>query len=84
MARNRALLAFTGLALMLAGFLGGYFLNYPRTVHQRVDMWLSPWDNHVRGGEQVVHALWAMSSGGAFGAGSGSATPRSCPPRTPT
>ncbi|HYP05060.1 MAG TPA: FtsW/RodA/SpoVE family cell cycle protein [Bryobacteraceae bacterium] len=70
-ARNRSLLAFSGLALMLAGFLGGYFIRYPRTVYQRVDMWLSPWDNHVRGGEQVVHALWAMSSGGIFGAGLG-------------
>ena len=78
-ARNRALLAFSGLALMLAGFLGGYFLQYPRTVHQRVDMWLSPWDNHVRGGEQVVHALWAMSSGGAFGAGLGLGDPEIMP-----
>ena len=78
-ARNRALLAFTGLGLMLAGFLGGYFLRYPRTVYQRVDMWLSPWDNHVRGGEQVVHALWAMASGGAFGAGLGLGDPEIMP-----
>lgn len=70
-ARNRTLLAVTGFALMLGGFLAGYFLRYPRTVYQRVDMWLSPWDNHVRGGEQVVHALWAMASGGVFGAGLG-------------
>ncbi len=74
-ARNRALLAGAGLALMLAGFLGGYFLEYPRTVYQRVDMWLSPWDNHVRGGDQVVQALWAMSSGGAFGSGLGLGDP---------
>ena len=78
-ARNRSLLAFSGLALMLAGFLGGYFIRYPRTVYQRVDMWLSPWDNHVRGGEQVVHALWAMSGGGAFGAGLGLGDPEIMP-----
>jgi cell division protein FtsW (lipid II flippase) len=78
-ARNRSLLAFSGLGLMLAGFLGGYFIGYPRTVYQRVDMWLSPWDNHVRGGEQVVHALWAMASGGAFGAGLGLGDPEIMP-----
>ena len=78
-ARNRWLLAFSGLALMLAGFLGGYFLRYPRTVYQRVDMWLSPWDNHVRGGEQIVHALWAMASGGTFGAGLGLGDPELMP-----
>jgi cell division protein FtsW (lipid II flippase) len=74
-ARNRALLAAGGLALMLAGFLTGYFLEYPRTVHSRVSMWLSPWDNMVRGGEQVVHALWAMATGGAFGTGLGLGDP---------
>ncbi|HYI94066.1 MAG TPA: FtsW/RodA/SpoVE family cell cycle protein [Bryobacteraceae bacterium] len=78
-ARNRALLAGAGLALMLGGFLGGYFLEYPRTVYQRVDMWLSPWDNHVRGGDQVVQALWAMSSGGMFGAGLGLGDPELMP-----
>ena len=60
-ARNKALLAFSGLAMLLAGFLTGYALKYPKTVHDRVSMWLSPWDNAVRGGEQVVHALWAMA-----------------------
>jgi hypothetical protein len=60
---------------MLAGFLTGYFLQYPRTVYSRVSMWLSPWDNMVRGGEQVVHALWAMATGGTFGTGVGLGDP---------
>jgi hypothetical protein len=64
---------------MLLGFLGGYFVKYPRTVYQRVDMWLSPWDNNVRGGEQVVHALWAMASGGLFGSGLGLGDPEIMP-----
>lgn len=74
-ARSRALLAATGLALLLGGFLLGYFIGYPRTVYSRVSMWLSPWDNSVRGGEQVVHALWAFATGGLFGTGSGLGSP---------
>lgn len=74
-ARSRALLAAAGLALLLGGFLMGYFIGYPRTVYSRVSMWLSPWDNAVRGGEQVVHALWAFATGGLFGTGLGLGSP---------
>ena len=42
----------------------GYRLGQPRTVVERIDMWLSPWDNDVRGGDQLAHALWAFSTGG--------------------
>ena len=34
-------------------------------------MWQSPWDNSVRGGEQVAQAIWSLSSGGPFGTGLG-------------
>jgi hypothetical protein len=34
-------------------------------------MWLSPWDNDVRGGNQLAHAIWAFSTGGPFGSGPG-------------
>ncbi|HYP15527.1 MAG TPA: FtsW/RodA/SpoVE family cell cycle protein, partial [Bryobacteraceae bacterium] len=74
-ARGQVLLAVAGLAMMLGGFLLGYFLEYPRTVHDRVSMWLSPWDNMVRGGEQVVHSLWAFATGGPFGTGIGLGDP---------
>ena len=70
-ARNRVPLALTGLAALLGGFLIGYFLGVPKTVHDRVAMWLSPWSNTVRGGDQVAHSLWAMASGGALGTGPG-------------
>jgi cell division protein FtsW len=63
------------LTLLLAGFLTGYFAGFPRTVHDRVAMWLSPWDNAVRGGEQVVHSLWAFATGGVFGTGPGLGDP---------
>ena len=70
-ARNRVPLAITGLLTLLGGFLIGYFVGTPKTVHDRVAMWLSPWSNTVRGGDQVVHSLWAMSSGGVLGTGPG-------------
>ena len=70
-ARNRVPLALSGIAALLGGFLIGYFLGTPKTVHDRVAMWLSPWSNTVRGGDQVAHSLWAMASGGALGTGPG-------------
>jgi len=70
-ARNRVPLAVTGLLTLFGGFLVGYFVGTPKTVHDRVAMWLSPWSNTVRGGDQVVHSLWAMSSGGVLGTGPG-------------
>jgi cell division protein FtsW (lipid II flippase)/cell division protein FtsI/penicillin-binding protein 2 len=70
-ARNRVQLALFGLFVLVGGFLGGYWIGYPRTVSDRVAMWLSPWDNAVRGGDQVVHGWWGMSTGGFFGTGLG-------------
>ncbi len=70
-ARNRVPLAVVGLTALLGGFLAGYFLGTPKTVHDRVAMWLSPWSNTVRGGDQVAHSLWAMASGGPLGTGPG-------------
>ena len=74
-ARNRAPLAIFGMAAVLSGFLTGYFLGIPKTVHDRVSMWLSPWSNTVRGGDQVVHSLWALASGGPLGTGPGLGEP---------
>jgi cell division protein FtsW (lipid II flippase) len=70
-ARNRVMLAAVGMSTLLGGFLAGYFMGTPKTVHDRVAMWLSPWSNTVRGGDQVAHSLWAMASGGALGSGPG-------------
>jgi cell division protein FtsW (lipid II flippase)/cell division protein FtsI/penicillin-binding protein 2 len=70
-ARNRVPLALFGVLTLLGGFLIGYFLGTPKTVHDRVAMWLSPWTNSVRGGDQVVQSLWAMASGGTWGTGPG-------------
>jgi cell division protein FtsW (lipid II flippase) len=70
-ARNRIGMAFTGLALLLAGFAAGYAFNVSSTLSARVAMFASPWDNQVRGGDQIAQAAWALSTGGVLGTGLG-------------
>jgi cell division protein FtsW (lipid II flippase) len=70
-ARNRVLLAAAGLLVIILGFAGGYVTGYPRTVTQRVQMWKSPWDNHIRGGDQLADSLWALATGAKTGTGVG-------------
>ncbi|MGE5360879.1 MAG: FtsW/RodA/SpoVE family cell cycle protein [Bacteroidales bacterium] len=78
-ARRRLTLVAVGLGLLAAGFALGYALDFPHTVVQRVAMWRSPWDNLVRGGDQVSHAVWALASGGWWGAGLGLGDPHVIP-----
>src|SRR5262249_12844689 len=70
-ARNRVGMAGIGLALLILGFYLGYELNISATLAARVQMWLSPWNNAVRGGDQIAQSLWSLSSGGLFGTGLG-------------
>ena len=79
MARGSAFLPAAGLALLGAGFAAGYWLGVPHTVRDRVAMWLSPWDNLVRGGDQVAHSLWAFATGGPTGMGIGLGDPQVVP-----
>jgi cell division protein FtsW (lipid II flippase) len=60
-----------GVALLAGGFYAGYWLGISRTLAARVAMWQAPWDNAVRGGDQVAHAIWSMSTGSTLGAGLG-------------
>lgn len=78
-ARNSWALSAAGFGIMLAGFATGYLLRFPRTVADRVQMWISPWDNAVRGGSQVVSALWGMASGGVLGTGPALGDPQMIP-----
>lgn len=78
-ARRAAVLVVLGVLLMLGGFVAGYALGYPSTIETRVAMWLSPWDNAMRGGDHVAHALWAFASGGAAGTGLGLGDPGAVP-----
>ena len=78
-ARGSAFVPLAGLALLGAGFAGGYVLGVPHTVRERVSMWLSPWDNLVHGGDQLAHSLWAYATGGIAGTGIGRGDPQFVP-----
>ena len=78
-ARGRPGLALAGLALMVTSVAVGYRIGQPHTVVDRIDMWLSPWDNNVHGGDQLAHGLWALSTGGPWGSGPGWGDPEMIP-----
>jgi len=78
-ARNRSGLAIMGLAILVAGVTAGFRYGKPKTVVERVSIWLSPWDNDVRGGDQLAHSLWAFSTGGLTGSGPGWGDPEMIP-----
>ncbi len=78
-ARGRAGLAFAGILILVGGVIAGYHYGTPHTVVGRIDMWLSPWDNNVHGGDQIAHSLWAFSTGGPVGSGPGLGDPGMIP-----
>ena len=79
LARGRSGLAIAGIVLLVAGVTIGYRLGQPKTVVDRISMWLSPWDNDVHGGDQLAHSLWAFSTGGVWGSGPGWGDPAMIP-----
>ena len=70
-ARGSALVPVLGMALVVGGFVAGFYAGVPHTVGERVSMWLSPWNNMVHGGDQLAHSLWAYATGGVSGMGTG-------------
>ena len=78
-ARRRMGLVLLGISLLVGGVAIGYHLGFPHTVAERVSMWLSPWDNDVRGGDQLAHSLWAFATGGVWGSGPGWGDPSVIP-----
>ena len=79
LARKRMALVLCGFVVLGIGFEIGYLLGVPDTVAQRVTMWFDPWDNALRGGDQIAHGLWAMASGGPLGLGPGAGDPQLIP-----
>ncbi|HYG99750.1 MAG TPA: FtsW/RodA/SpoVE family cell cycle protein [Terriglobales bacterium] len=78
-ARNGAFATVAGLATIVAGFAAGYAIGFPDRVAERVRMWVSPWDNVARGGDQLAQSLWAFATGGVFGSGLGLGDPQLVP-----
>ncbi len=78
-ARGRPGLAAAGLIVLVGSVAIGYRMGQPHTVVERIHMWLAPWDNDVRGGDQLANGLWALSTGGPFGSGPGWGDPAMIP-----
>ena len=74
-ARRRYALVAGGLAILAVGLWGAYQLGQPATVVKRIDIFRDVWENSLRGGDQIAHSLWAMSTGGATGTGLGLGDP---------
>ena len=70
-ARARPGVVLAGAALLAAGLGAGYWSGISRVLTARVAMWQSPWDNAVRGGDQVAQAMWSMATGAVQGTGLG-------------
>ncbi|MEO7192747.1 MAG: FtsW/RodA/SpoVE family cell cycle protein [Vicinamibacterales bacterium] len=60
-----------GVIMLGGGYYAGYALGLSSTLATRVAMWKSPWENAIRGGDQVAQALWGLAAGGATGTGLG-------------
>ncbi len=69
--RHRAMLVAGGLAMLVAGVWIGYRMATPFMVYQRLRIWLDPWDNGLRNGDQIAHGFWALATGGMTGTGLG-------------
>ena len=78
-ARRRGAMVVVGFALLFAGFAFAYWTGLPATVRNRVLIWADPWSNGVPGGNHVAHGLWALATGGTWGAGGGLGSPAAIP-----
>jgi cell division protein FtsW (lipid II flippase) len=78
-ARASAVVPAAGFAAVVLGFVAGHYAGVPHAVRERVEMWLSPWNNTVHGGNQLAHSLWAFATGGAWGMGIGHGSPQVVP-----
>jgi cell division protein FtsI/penicillin-binding protein 2/cell division protein FtsW (lipid II flippase) len=60
-----------GLLLVVAAFAAASFNLLSTKLGIRLGMWRSPWENTLRGGDQLVKSLWALATGGPLGSGIG-------------
>jgi cell division protein FtsW (lipid II flippase)/beta-lactamase class D len=78
-ASRRIFLGLAGLAMLVSAFWAAYQFRLLQTVATRIEMWLHPWDNARAGGVQLAESLWALASGGFWGAGLGRGEPAYIP-----
>jgi cell division protein FtsW (lipid II flippase) len=78
-ARGKPWMALVGTALLAVAFAGAYKIGYPVTVNGRLNMWLSPWDNAIRGGDHLAQGLWSLAGGALTGTGLGLGQPQRVP-----
>jgi cell division protein FtsW (lipid II flippase) len=69
---NLPLLLINGVLAAVGGLGGLLFVNH---VKVRVDTWLNPWADIAGKGYQITQSLFAIGSGGFFGAGLGLGRP---------
>jgi cell division protein FtsW (lipid II flippase) len=74
-ARGRPGMALVGAATVSLACFAGYKLGYPRTVGQRIGMWLEPWSTWFHGGDHLAQAIWSLATGGPTGTGLGLGEP---------
>lgn len=70
-ARGRYLLIAGGVLIVLSGLILSFYIGEPWTVVKRIHIFLDVWNNGLRGGDQIAHSLWALSTGGLLGTGPG-------------
>jgi cell division protein FtsW (lipid II flippase) len=65
----------------VTAFAGGAYILYRLLpiVGLRVSVWLDPWATAQGSGYQIVQAIYALASGGVFGAGLGRGVPEYVP-----
>ncbi len=68
-----------GLVVLVSGFAIGYALDVSSTLSARAAMWRSPWENAIRGGDQLAQAAWALAAGSLTGTGAGLGSTRYLP-----
>jgi cell division protein FtsW (lipid II flippase) len=68
-ATGRWLYVVSGLSLFALGAYGLY--HVAGHVQERISIWLDPWQDPMGAGYQLVQSIYAISSGGLFGAGLG-------------
>lgn len=67
----RPALPIAGLLLLIATFVAASYNLLSSKLAIRLGMWHSPWENTLRGGDQLVKSFWALATGGPTGSGIG-------------